>query len=332
MTTRRALLRALGAGALIAGAWPARGQQPSKIPRVALLFFGKRARGMSVDGPALFRQRLRELGYVEGKSILIEERHAEGNAQRLSELAQELVASKVDVIVASAVAASTAARQATSTIPIVMVHAGNPIGAGLIASLARPGGNVTGTTSIIPELGAKQVELFRELVPRVAKLGVLVNPTNAATAPLLANVTDAARSFNISLVVAEVTRAEDFRNAFAVLRNSRPDGFLVMVEPLISDHIAQVLDFAASTRLPASYAPGSSIARDGGLISYGPVLLEHYAVAAGYVDKILKGAKPADLPVQQPTKFELVINLKTAKALGITVPQSLLLRADEVIQ
>ena len=329
MTTRRALLRALGAAALLAGGWPASGQQASKIPRVALLLFGTRESYTTFDGTALFRQRLRELGYVEGKSIQIEERYAEENAQRLNELARELVGSKVDIIVTPTVAATTAARQATSTIPIVMVHAGNPVGAGLIASLARPGGNVTGTTNML--LGGKQVELIRELVPRVAKLGVLINPTNAGAAPVLANMTDTARSFNIGLVVAEVTRAEDLPNAFTVLRNAQPDGLLVMVEALITANYARVLDFAASTRLPASY-DSNWIVWEGGLISYGPVLLEQYALAADYVDKILKGAKPGDLPVQQPTKFKLAINLKTAKALGLTISRELLLRADEVIQ
>ena len=329
MTARRDLLRALGAGALSAAAWPARGQKPSKIPRVALLLVNTRESYMDDDGLALFRQGLRELGYIEGKSILIEERYADENAQRLNELARELAASKVDIIVAPTVAATTASRRATSTIPIVMVHAGNPIGAGLIATLARPGGNITGTTTLL--LGGKQVELIRELVPRVAKLGVLINPTNAGAAPVLANMTDTARSFNIGLVVAEVTRAEDFPNAFSVLRNARPDGLLVMVEALITANYAQVLDFAASTRLPASY-DNNWIVREGGLISYGPVLLEQYALAAVYVDKILKGAKPGDLPVQQPTKFKLAINLKTAKALGLTISRELLLRADEVIQ
>jgi putative ABC transport system substrate-binding protein len=318
-------------GVLIARPWPASGQQQSKIRRVGVLFFGTGVSQANLRRLDVFRRRMRELGYVEGKTILIEERYADGNAQRLTELARELVESRIDIIVAVAVAAAKAARQATSTIPIVMVHAGNPIGAGLIASLARPGGNVTGTTSMIPELAAKQVELFRELVPRVAKLGILVNPTNAGAAPLLANVTDAARSFNISLVTAEVTRPEDFPKAFTLLRSARPDGLLVMVEPLIFVNRAQVIDFAASARLPASYDVGD-FARAGGLISYGPVLIEHYAMAAGYVDKILKGAKPGDLPVQQPTKFELVVNLKTAKALGLTVPQLLLLRADEVIE
>jgi putative ABC transport system substrate-binding protein len=277
----------------------------------------------------MFRQRLTELGYVEGKTILIDERSAEGDAQRLTELARELATSKVDVIVAVAVAATTAARQATSTIPIVMVHAGNPIGAGLISSLARPGGNVTGTMNL--PLGGKQVDLLREVVPRVAKLAILANPTNAGAPSFVAAMTDAASRSNISVVVAEVTRAEDFRTAFTVIRNARPDGLLVMVEPLIGTRIAEVFEFAASTRLPAIYDNGEA-ARRGGLIAYATVYIEHYALAADYVDRILKGAKPADLPVQQPTKFELVINMKTAKALGLTIPQSLLLRADEVIQ
>jgi len=314
---------------LIAGAWPARAQQQTRVPRVGVLYFGARETIVVVAGLPLFRQRLRELGYVEGKTILIEDRYADGNAQRLNELARELVENRVDVIVASAVAATAAARQATGTIPIVMLHAGNPIGAGLIASLARPGGNVTGTANLL--LGGKQLEMIRQLVPRIAKLAVLVNPTNAGAGPLVADITDAARSFRISVVIVEVSRAEDFPDAFSKLRRARPDGLMVLVEPMIGSNGKQIIDFAAGARLPAIYDLGG-MARRGGLISYAPVFLDHYVLAADYVDKILKGAKPADLPVQQPSKFELVINMKTAKALGITIPQSLLLRADEVIQ
>ncbi len=277
-----------------------------------------------------FRQRLAELGYVEGKTILIDERFADGNESRLNELARDLVASKVDIIVATAVAATIAARQATSTIPIVMLNAGNPIGAGLIESLARPGGNVTGSSNIA--LGGKLVELLHELVPRLGKLAILVNPTNAAVPLARADIADAARRFNINVVgVAEVPRAEDFPNAFAVIRNARPDGLLVLAEALIAMHHVEVFDFAASARLPAIYDSGN-MARSGGLIAYSPDYLEHYALAAVYVDKILKGAKPADLAVQQPTRLELIINLKTAKILGLTIPQSLLLRANDVIQ
>jgi len=280
----------------------------------------------------LLRDRLMELGYVEGKTILFEESYADGDPQRLTQLAQDIVASKPDVIVAIAAAATAAARQATSTIPIVMAHAGNPVGSGLVASLAHPGGNVTGTTSMTPDLGVKQVELLRELIPRLGKLGVLANPTNAGTPPLLTNVNEAARRFSISVVIAEVTRAEDFDKALGVLRDARPDALLVMMEPLIGINVARVLDFAATNRLPASYDVGREVARQGGLISYGPILTTHYALVADYVDKILKGVKPGDLPIQQPTQFALTINLKTAKALGITIPQSLLVRADDVIQ
>ncbi len=314
---------------MLAGVGHASGQPQVRIPHIGVLFFGSSSSSLAQGGIPVFRRRLRELGYVEGKTIVIDERYAEGNAQRLTELARELAASKVDVIVASAVTPTTAARQATSTIPIVMVHAGNPVGAGLIASLARPGGNVTGTTNL--PLGGKHVDLLRELVPRVAKLATLANPTNAGAASFVAAFTDAASRSNISVVVAEVTRADDFPNAFAVIRNARPDGLYVAVEPLIGHHEAEVLEFAATTRLPAIYDNGGQVRR-GGLIAYATVYIEHYALAADYVDKILKGAKPGDLPVQQPAKFELVINLKTAKALGLTIPQSLLLRADNVIE
>jgi putative ABC transport system substrate-binding protein len=320
---------------------PGREQQSvgvgTKIPRVALLAFGTRDIGSAtttIREPVamLFRNRVAELGYVEGTTIHIEERYADGDPQRLKQLAHEIVEGKPDVIVTIAAAATAAARQATSTIPIVMAHAGNPVGSGLVASLAHPGGNVTGTTSMAPELGVKQVELLRQLIPGLARLGVLVNPTNAGAPLTLANVNEAARQFNISVVVAEVTRAEDFDKAFGLLRDARLDALFVMVEPLIGLNIAQVLDFAAANRLPASYDVGGGFVRRGGLISYGPVLATHYALAAEYVDKILKGANPGDLPVQQPTQFALTINLKTAKALSLAVPQSLLLRADEVIQ
>ena len=283
----------------------------------------------SVQYREAFRQRLTALGYFEGRNILIEERSAEGHPERLNGIARELAANKVDIIVAAAVAASSAARQASSTIPIVMVNAGDPVGAGLIASLARPGGNVTGSTNL--SFGAKQVELMRELVPRAAKLAILLNPSNAGARRYVADAMEAARRLNLSVVIAEVVRVEDFPNAFAMIRGIRADGLLVMTEPLIGGQRAQVIAFAASARLPTSYDNGN-IAREGGLVSYGPLYVEHYVMAAGYVDKILKGAKPADLPVEQPTRFELVINLNTAKALGLTIPQSLLVRADDKIQ
>jgi putative ABC transport system substrate-binding protein len=305
------------------------------VPRVAVLVFGSRestSGSTPLSEVALFRGHLARLGYVEGKTVVVEESYADGDSERLAKLANEIAASKPQVIVAIAAAATDAARQATSTIPIVMAHAGNPVGSGAVASLARPGGNVTGTTSMVPDLGVKQVDLLREMIPGLAKLGVLANPTNAGTAPFLSNVNDAARRFNIRVVVAEVARAEDFEKAFALLRETRPDALLVMMEPLIGMHRERVVEFVAANRLPASYDVGREIARQGGLISYGPVLTTQYPLVADYVDKILRGANPADLPVQQPTEFALVVNLKTAKALGLAIPPSLLARADEVIQ
>jgi putative tryptophan/tyrosine transport system substrate-binding protein len=326
--SRRSVLLAGGIGLLVAPRL-SRGQPKSKVPRIGVLWLNGMDAPTSLESRSAFRQRLAALGYAEGKNIVIEERSAEGHAERLSELARELVASKVDVIVAPSVTASSAARQATSTIPIVMVHAGDPIGAGLIASLARPGGNVTGTTNLL--LGGKQVELMHELVSRAVKFAVLVNPSNAGIRSYVPDAEEAGRGFNLGITVAEVTRDEDFPSAFAMIRNMRPDGLLVMNEQLISKHRAEVIAFAASARLPAIYG-SANIVRDGGLVSYGPLFVEHYVMAAGYVDRILKGAKPADLPVEQPTRFELFINLKTAKALGLTIPQSVIVRADEVIQ
>jgi putative ABC transport system substrate-binding protein len=318
-----------------AGTHETRARPHARIPRVVMLFFGTRELPGATAPSAfvgLFHTRLTELGYIEGKSILVEERYAEGDPQRLTELAREIVESKPEVIVTSAFAATAAARQATSTIPIVMLHAGNPVGSGLVESLFRPGGNVTGTTSMVPDLGAKQVELLLQLIPALSRLGVLINPTNAGHASALANVTDTARLHNISLVVAEVTQPDDFDKAFRVLRDGHPDALLVMMEPLIGANRSLILKFAAENRLPASYDVGSEIVRQGGLISYGPLLRSHYVQGADYVDKIIKGADPAGLPVQQPTQFALTINLKTASSLGLTIPRSLLLRADEVIQ
>jgi len=326
--TRRSVLLAGGIGLLLAHG-PILAQTRPKNPRIGFLFFGSMDTPATLQYRSAFRQRLAALGYVEGKNIVIDERSAGGNAEHLSALARELAASKVDVIVAAGVTGSRAARQATSTIPIVMVHAGDPIGAGLIASLARPGGNVTGTTNL--SYAGKQIGLVRELVPRTVKLAILLNPSNANARAYVTDAMEAGRKFNISVSVAEVTRAEDLPNAFAMLRDMRPDALLVMGDPALGEYRAQVFAFAADARLPASYDL-PNMAREGGLFAYGPVFAEHYVMAAGYVDRILKGAKPADLPVEQPTRFELVINAKTAKTLGLTIPQSLLLRADEVIQ
>ena len=298
------------------------------IPRISILYFGMYGPGGARLTDVL-RQRLSQLGYVEGKTILIEERSAGGDAQRMGSIAREVVASKPDVIVTSAVAATVAARQATSSIPIVMMHAGNPVAAGLIETLGRPGGNVTGTMNLT--YGGKHVDLMRELLPRVTTLAVLANPTNSNAPLIVEGATEAASKYGIRVVKAEVSHANDFPAAYAVIRTAHPDGLIVAMEPLLATHNDELIAFAATTRLPAIYDAGE-MARRGGLIAYATLFSEHYRMAADYVDKILKGAKPADLPVEQPARFELVINLKTAKALGLKIPKDLLLRADEVIR
>jgi putative ABC transport system substrate-binding protein len=330
VTTRRDwVLRAIAAGTLFARAGPATAQQPAKIPRVGVLRIGPPPDGGPIGSNERLRQRLAELGHIDGKTIVIDIRFAENDMARLQQLARELVASGVDIIVTPAVHASVAARQATSTIPIVMLHAGNPVGAGLITSLARPGGNVTGTTNQF--LGGKQLQLLHEVVPRLARLAVLGNPTNAGTAPALAEVQSAARKLGIAVSTVELSRAEDLSRAFTAIRDARPDGLLVLIEPTIGSRSRQLIEFAAGLRLPV-VSDGPGLAREGALLAYGPDFLDHYTVGADYVDKILRGTKPADLPVQQSRKFEFVINLKTAKALGLTIPKSMLLRADEVIE
>jgi putative ABC transport system substrate-binding protein len=302
---------------------------------VAILSFGNGA-GTTPAGTAppatLIRERLAALGRVDGRSIRIADYYAHGDLQRLDQLAREIADSRPDVIVAIPLAATLAARRATGTIPIVMAHGGDPVGAGLATSLARPGGNVTGTTSMVPELGPKQFELLRQLLPRLSRLAVLMNPTNPGHVAQLATLSDAARPSGVGIVAVEVARAQDLDGALAAIERARPDALFVMVEPMITVHQARVLDFVRARRLPASFDVGREIVRQGGLISYGPVLSTHYVLVADYVHKILEGAKPADLPIQQPTEFKLVINLKTARELGLAIPQALLLRADEVVQ
>ena len=329
MTARRAVLRVLGATVLIAGPGRSVGQQPTKPARVAIIWPASSTDPLPQRFSAVFRQRLRELGQVEGKTLLVDERFADGITQRLGELAREMVQAKAAVIVAPTVAAAVAARQATDTIPIVMVFAGNPVGAGLIASLARPGGNVTGTSNL--PLGGKHVDLMREINPRLTRLAVVVNPSNAGSGIFITSMSEAARSVGIDVTIVEVARAEEFPRAYASIRSARPDWVHVAGDPMLGSHRAEWIEFAKGAGLPVSSDAGET-ARVGGLVSYGPLLTDHFVLAAAYVDKILKGAKPADLPVEQPTRYELFVNLKTAKSLGLTIPQSVLLRADEVIQ
>ncbi len=326
---RREFITLLGG---TAAAWPlAARAQKDGVRLVGMLWPGQEQDPPIMKMRATFLDRLRELGYIDGKTIQIHWRYAGGVLDRLPGLARELVALKVEVIVALAVAASVAAREATARIPIVMIHAGNPIGAGLIESLARPGRNVTGTTSMLPELGGKQIELLHRVLPSARRIAILSNPTNAGAPPTLQNAADAAQRLGLELVVVDVVAQQDFAPAFARIEQSQAEALLVPGEPLIFNNREAVIAFAARRRLPALYTLGGFV-WDGGLMSYSINFNVHFLRAADYVDKILKGASPAELPVEQPVGFEMLVNLKTARALNLELPPSLLAAADEVIE
>jgi putative ABC transport system substrate-binding protein len=267
---------------------------------------------------------------VEGRNIVIEYRWAEGKYERLPVLAAELVHLNVDVLVAAGTPGISAAKQATPTIPIVMAGSGDAVATGLVASLARPGGNVTGLTDAVPELMAKWLELLKEAVPRIERVAVLLNPDNPTAAPDRRTMEATARSLNVELHSVELRRQSEMDDAFAAMAKSRVDGVLVSTDSLFNVNLRAIAGLAVKRRLPA--AGSKDFAEAGGVIGYGVAFSDNYRRAASFVDKILRGAKPADLPVEQPTKFEMVINLKTAKALGVIVPPSLLLRADHVIE
>jgi putative ABC transport system substrate-binding protein len=282
----------------------------------------------------VFRQGLRELGYVEGQNLVMENRYAEGSEERLRDLAAELVRLKVDVIVAGGATAIRAAQHATRTIPIVMAGAGDdPVRQGFVASLAHPGGNITGLSFLSAELPGKRLEILKETVPQSTRIAVLANPAYPAYESAMHNLAVAARALDLQLHVVEVHRADELDTAFAAMTRAGVDAVIVVEDALLlsSQRGRVVADLAAKSRLPVMYAWRDWVVA-GCLMSYGPSQLDTYRRAATYVDKILKGAKPADLPVEQPIKFELVINLKTAQALGLTIPPSLLLQADEVIK
>jgi putative ABC transport system substrate-binding protein len=279
-----------------------------------------------------FRQGLRELGWVEGQNIVIDYRFAEGRFDRLPDLAAELVRLKVDIIVAATTPAAAAAKKATETIPIVMISVGDPVGLGLIASLARPGGNATGLSySVGLETIGKGLELLKETVPKVRRVAILSNPANPFQPLAISEVNVAARSLGLQLQLLEARGPNDFDGAFAAMATERVGALLVVADSMFLLHRTRLADLAARSRLPAAYGTRENV-EAGGLMSYGASVRDLYRRSAAYVDKILKGAKPGDLPVEQPTKFELVINLKAAKALGLTIPPSVLGRADEVIQ
>jgi putative ABC transport system substrate-binding protein len=304
-------------------------QQAPKVPRIGVLHPGTPAAASQLA--AAFKQGLREHGYVEGQNIVVERRFAEARAEQLSDIAAELVRLKVDVIVTSNDVGIAAVKQQTQTIPIVMANSTDPVETGFVASLARPGGNITGLSNISPELSAKRLELLKEAAPGLSRVAIMWSPDVRGAVLDYKELQSAARSLRLQLQSVEVSRAGDFDRAFSALTTGRAEALIVAGSPLTFINRGQIASLAQKNRLPSMFAQREFV-EVGGLIAYGPNLAEGWRRAAAYVDKILKGAKPADLPVEQPTKFELVINLKTAKALGLTIPQTLLQRADQVIQ
>jgi putative ABC transport system substrate-binding protein len=323
---RREFITLLGGAA----AWPlaARAQQAAKLPTVGLL--GATTPLVDSQRVAAFVQRLRELGWIEGRTVAIEVRWAEGRNDRFSEIAAEFVRLQVDVIVTQGTASIIAAKQATAVIPIVFATAADPVGTGVVASLARPGGNVTGLSSQTVDLGAKRLELLREVVPGLRTLAIMANVGNPAPMLEMGEVSSTARTLGLEAATFEIRRAEDIAPAFDGLKG-RADALYVCVDPLLNTNRVRINTLAQGARLPTMYGLREYV-EAGGLVSYGPSIPDQYRRAADYVDKVLRGAKPGDLPVEQPTKFDLVINLTTAKALGLTVPPTLLARADEVIE
>jgi putative ABC transport system substrate-binding protein len=315
---------------LLAGPLPAEAQQVKKVPRIGILVAGS----PSADAAWIeaFRQGLRKLGYVEGHSIVIEYRYGEGKTERYPALVTELVQLKVEVIVVGGATATRAAKKVTTLIPLVMANVTDPVTLGLVASLARPGGNITGVTNLAPDLGGKRLELLKEIVPQLSRVAVLGDPSSPSHAPGWRETESAARSLGVQVQSLEVRAPNpDFAGAFSAITRYRADALLTLSQPLIRVYREQIVDFTAKRRMPAIFHTRKFV-EAGGLMSYAADATELYRRAATYVDKILKGAKPADLPVEQPTKFELIINLKTAKALGLTIPPSVLYRADKVIK
>ena len=315
--------------ALLAVPLAAEAQPARKVPRIGYLATG--SVGIERSWLAAFQQGLRDLGYVEGETIVIEQRYAAGRFERLPELAAELVRRKVDVLLVGGDAAALAAKKATSAIPIVIVTVADPVAIGLVASLAHPGGNVTGQSDLHADLVPKRLQLLKEVVPSASRVAVLLNPANPSHPLQLKGLQAGAAALGVTLFSLEVKGSEDIDRAFATMRKERPGGLFVLGDRAIGTHRRRIVELAIKSRLPAT-ATNRGWVEAGFLMSYGTIFPDQYRRAATYVDKILKGAKPAELPVEQPTRFELVINGKTAKALGLTIPPSVLLRADQVIE
>ena len=327
---RRAFLA--GAGALLAAPLAAEAQQqPGQVPRVGYISPGSSSDPFRQRRFEAFRQGLRELGHVDGRNVVLEPRWAEGQYARYPVLAADLVRLKVAAIVTVGGAATKAAKQVTSTIPIVMSVVIDPIGSGLVTNLARPSGNLTGTSVMANELLTKQLELLKEVAPNVHRIAVLLNPDNPSGAAAMSYLNAAARSLGVELQLVEARNPQEIDRAFAAMTREHAGAVVVLPDAIYGNQIKQIVGLAAQRRLPAIYTLVES-AEAGGLMVYGPNLTDLERHAATFVNKILKGAKPADLPVEQPTKFDLVLNLKTAKVLGLTIPPSLLARADQVIE
>jgi putative ABC transport system substrate-binding protein len=331
MDRRRFLLTSLAG--VLAGPLAAAAQQAGRIWRIGYLSLVSAQLEQHKPWVAAFRDGLRELGYVEGENVIIEQRYAAGHVERLPALAAELVRLKVDILVAAPSGSAFAAKNVTSTVPIVFMGEPDPIGTGLVASLARPGGNATGLADAHTDLLPKRLELLKQLVPSASRVGVLWNPSNASTAPQLKTVQAAAPALGLTIFPVEVKGPgrDDLDRAFATIGKDRLGGLLVVGDPTLGNQRNRIAELSIAHRLPTS-GTHRGWAEGGLLMSYGTDFVELFRHGAVLVDKILKGAKPASLPVEQPTKFELVVNLKTAKALGLTIPPSLLARADQVIE
>jgi putative tryptophan/tyrosine transport system substrate-binding protein len=306
----------------------AEAQQAKKVPRIGYLTAASAS--AMVPRANAFRQGLRELGYVEGKNILIEYQYADGKLDRLPALAAELVRLNIDIIVSGGPAATRPAREATSTIPIIMAQDGDPVGNGFVASLAQPGGNITGLSTIVPEMSGKRLELLKEIIPKLSRVAVFGNSSDPGNARVLKETELAAAAFGLKLQYIEVVSLADIETAFRSASKGRADAVLLIPNPILTPHRALVADLAVKSRLPVIY--DTQYVEAGGLMTYGVNLPDLDRRAATYVDKILKGAKPADLPVEQPTKFEFIINLKAAQQIGLTIPPNVLARADKVLK
>ena len=325
----RKAIRVLLVGLIDASVHLAEAQQPKSIPLVGVLVAGSPS-SMATRINA-FQQRLRELDYTEGRNIVVEYHYASGNYDRLTALVTDLVRSKADVIVTWAIPVTQRVKDATKTIPVVMAGGGNPVETGLVASLARPGGNITGVATIQNELTGKRLELLKEAFPKISRVAMVLNPEGQVPSQGYEQLESVAQSLKVSIESFKIRKPNDIDKAFAAIAKNRADALLLESDPIFNINRANIINLAAKNRLPAIY-PERRWVEDGGMMAYGTDLIELARRAAIFVDKILKGAKPADLPIEQPTKFEFVINLETARQIGLTIPQSVLYRADKVIK